>query len=207
MEESAAAESLADLRAAVEAYEGCQLKQYATRTVFSDGNPYADIMLIGEAPGAQEDAQGKPFVGRSGKLLDQMLQAIGLNRAESAYITNVTFWRPPDNRNPTPAELESCRPFVNRHIALINPKILVLVGGVPTKHMLQTTTGIKKLRGQWQALHIPGVREAIPTLPIFHPAYLLRNPPAKREAWSDMQALRDRGEQLGVAFGPMQKQV
>jgi DNA polymerase len=205
MDDVASLASLAELKAAVEAYEGCPLKPYATRAVFGDGNPFADIMLIGEAPGAQEDIQGKPFVGRSGKLLDQMLEAIGLNRAESVYITNVTFWRPPDNRNPTPAELESCRPFVNKHIALVKPKILVLVGGVPTKHMLQTPTGIMKLRGQWQQLQVPGVKEPIPTLPVFHPAYLLRNPPAKREAWADMQALRTKGEQLGVEFGPLEK--
>ena len=195
--------TLEQLKGFVEAYNGCPLKANVTNTVFSDGNSSSDIMFIGEAPGAEEDRLGKPFVGRSGKLLDKMLDAMGLTRKDNIYITNVTFWRPPENRNPTTAELESCRTLVYKHIQLINPKIIVLIGGVSTKHLLQTKIGIMKLRGTWQQLDIKGLKEPILTLPIFHPAYLLRNPPAKKEAWEDFKLLRAKGEELGVSFGPM----
>lgn len=193
--------TLEQLRAAVEAFEGCTLKAHATRTVFSDGNPQAKIVLIGEAPGAQEDAVGKPFVGRSGQLLDKMLAAIGLDRhsegANSVYITNTVFWRPEDNRTPTPAETLSCRPFLMKHLELLRPEIIVLVGGTAVKSVLQTTDGIGKFRSRWLGFDVPGVG-LVPTLATFHPAYLLRNPPAKKDAWEDLKMLRARIEELGI---------
>lgn len=193
--------TLEQLRAEVEAFEGCTLKASATRTVFSDGNPNARIVLIGEAPGAQEDAVGKPFVGRSGQLLDKMMQSIGLDRhsdgANSVYITNTVFWRPPDNRTPTPVETLSCRPYLMKHLALKKPDILVLVGGTAVKSVLQTTDGIGKFRSRWLAFDVPGIG-AVPTLATFHPAYLLRNPPAKKDAWEDLKLLRAKAEELGI---------
>jgi len=151
-ETASAANTLEELRAALEGFEGCALKFTATNTVFSDGNPDAHVMLIGEAPGVEEDRQGKPFVGASGKLLDRMLQSIGLSRAghgaEGAYISNVLFWRPPGNRSPTTAEIAACLPFIRRHIELVKPKILVYLGGTAAKTMLETNQGIMRLRGK-----------------------------------------------------------
>ena len=195
--------TLEQLKGYVDAFELCPLKQFATQSVFSDGNPNAKIMLIGEAPGAEEDRLGKPFVGRSGQLLDKILLAIGLTREENAYISNVTFWRPPENRNPTPEELEVCRPLVMKHIALIKPEILIFVGAVPSKHLLNTKIGITKLRGHWVDFEVPELGRSIPALPVFHPAYLLRNPHAKREAWMDFQAVREKGLELGLTFGKL----
>lgn len=193
--------TLEQLRAAVEAFEGCSLKPFATRTVFSDGNPKAKIVLIGEAPGAQEDAVGKPFVGRSGQLLDKMMAAIGLDRhsdgANSVYITNTVFWRPEDNRTPTPAETLSCRPFLMKHLELKKPEIIVLVGGTAVKSVLQTKDGMGKFRGRWLDFAVPGLGN-VPTLATFHPAYLLRNPPAKKDAWEDLKILRTKAEELGI---------
>lgn len=194
------------LRAEVEAFQGCTLRTAATRTVFSAGNPKARIMLIGEAPGAQEDAQGVPFVGRSGQLLDKMLASIGLFRtsddpATSVYITNTVFWRPPDNRTPTPAETASCRPFLIKHIALVAPALLVLVGGTAAKAVLQTPESMGRLRRHWHAFDVPGLG-AVPTLATFHPAYLLRNPPAKKDAWDDLLFLHDKAMALGVVSHP-----
>lgn len=193
--------TLEQLRAAVEAFEGCPLKAGATKTVFSDGNPKAKIVLIGEAPGAQEDTVGKPFVGRSGQLLDTMMQSIGLDRhsegKNSVYITNTVFWRPPDNRTPTPAEILSCRPFLMKHLELIAPEILVMVGGTAVKSVLQTKEGIGTFRSRWLRFEVPGLG-GVPTLATFHPAYLLRNPPAKKDAWEDLKMLRDKAEELGI---------
>lgn len=189
--------TLEDLYAYIKAYEGCTLKPNATNTVIGDGNPAAEIVLIGEAPGAEEDKQGKPFVGRSGKLLDQMLEAIGLNR-RSVYITNTVFWRPPDNRTPTPAEVASCRPLLDKHLALLQPKLLVLVGGTAAKAVLKTETGITALRRRWHNVQVPGLPQPIPALPTFHPAYLLRNPPAKKDAWEDLKMLRAKAVELGI---------
>lgn len=189
--------TLEDLYAFIKAYEGCPLKANATNTVIGDGNPAADIVLIGEAPGAEEDRQGKPFVGRSGKLLDQMLEAIGLNR-RSVYITNTVFWRPPDNRTPTPAEVASCRPLMDKHLALLKPKLLLLVGGTASKAVLKTETGITKLRLRWHNVDVPGLADPIPALPTFHPAFLLRNPPAKKDAWEDLKLLRAKAIELGI---------
>ncbi|RYG61444.1 MAG: uracil-DNA glycosylase [Alphaproteobacteria bacterium] len=193
--------TLEQLRADVEAFEGCTLKAGATRTVFSDGNPKAKIVLIGEAPGAQEDALGKPFVGRSGQLLDKMMQSIGLERhsegKNSVYITNTVFWRPPDNRTPTPAEILSCRPYLMKHLALIKPEIIVLVGGTAVKSVLQSKEAMGSLRQRWLDFDVDGFGR-VPTLATFHPAYLLRNPPAKKDAWEDLKMLRAKAVELGI---------
>ena len=190
---AAEATSLAELKAAVEGFDGCNLKFTARSTVFADGNPDARIMLIGEAPGRDEDEQGLPFVGRSGQLLDKMLSAIGLNR-NSVYITNVLPWRPPGNRTPTDVETDICLPFIERHIELIAPDLLVLVGGSSAKTMLRTKTGIMSLRGKWQKVII-GDQE-LPAMPCLHPAYLLRAPNHKALAWRDLLAIKGRLEAL-----------
>jgi len=171
------------------------LKRTATNTVFADGNPAAPVMLIGEGPGADEDRIGRPFVGRAGQLLDRMLAAIQLDR-QSVHITNVVYWRPPGNRTPTTAEIASCLPFVLRHIALVHPKILVLAGGTAAAALLPGGQGITRLRGRWFDLEIPGLAERVPTLPMFHPSFLLRAPECKREAWRDLLALRARLDEL-----------
>jgi DNA polymerase len=180
--------TLGELKAAVEGFDGCALKVTAKTTVFADGHPDASVMLIGEAPGRDEDLQGLPFVGRSGQLLDRMLNSIGLDRSSSAYITNVIFWRPPGNRPPTPEEAAICAPFLLRHIELKQPKVLLLLGGTPVKHVLNVEEGITKIRGRWGRVVVNGVE--IPALPTFHPAYLLRQPGAKRQAWQDLLSLK-----------------
>ncbi len=188
---AAAANSLDELRQALVDFEGCALKATATNMVFGDGNPEARVMLVGEAPGADEDRQGVPFVGVSGQLLDRMLAAIGLDR-QSAYITNMLFWRPPGNRNPTPAEIAACLPFVERHIELVDPDVLVLVGGTAAKTMLGQSEGIMKLRGRWFNFETGHMASPIPALAIFHPAYLLRSPAQKRSAWRDMLMIKQK---------------
>ena len=177
------AATLDELRAAMAAFDGCNLKFTAKNLAFADGNPEADLMLVGEAPGRDEDIQGLPFVGRSGQLLDRMLAAIGIDR-KSAYITNVIPWRPPGNRTPTPHETEICRPFIERQIELVNPKVLVNLGGPSAKTLLNTTEGILRLRGNWR-VHTTASGVAIPAMPTLHPAYLLRTPAHKRLAWRD----------------------
>ncbi|MGH6931983.1 MAG: uracil-DNA glycosylase family protein, partial [Dongiaceae bacterium] len=164
-----AARTVAELAEALAAFDGCPLKQTATKLVFADGNPAARIMVIGEAPGADEDRAGLPFVGVSGQLLDRMLACIGLDRA-TAYITNVIFWRPPGNRQPTPAEIAACLPFVERHIELISPELLVLVGGASAKSLLASREGITKLRGRWRQYESAGMSRPIPAMPTYHPA-------------------------------------
>jgi DNA polymerase len=178
------AATLDELRAALASFDGCNLKSTAKNLVFADGNPAADLMLVGEAPGRDEDIQGLPFVGRSGQLLDRMLAAIGLDR-NLAYIANVIPWRPPGNRTPTPHETEICRPFIERQIELVNPKILVNLGGPSAKTLLNTTEGILRLRGNWR-VHTTASGTAIPAMPTLHPAYLLRTPAHKRLAWRDL---------------------
>lgn len=178
--------SLAELRAIMEGFEGCALKRTAGRLVFADGNPKARVMFVGEAPGRDEDQQGLPFVGRSGKLLDLMLAAIGLDRT-SAYIANVIPWRPPGNRTPTPQETAVCLPFIARQIELANPDILVCLGGPSAQALLATTEGITKLRGRFMD-YDTGSR-SIRAIATFHPAYLLRTPIGKRLAWRDMLAV------------------
>jgi uracil-DNA glycosylase len=188
---AATAASIEELAALVAAFDDCPLKKTATKTVFIDGNPAASVMFIGEAPGADEDRIGKPFVGRAGQLLDRMLAAIGLDRG-AVQITNVIYWRPPGNRKPTTAEIAACLPFVLRHIALANPKVLVLCGGTAASALLPVTDGITRLRGRWFDLAVPGLDRPVPSLPMFHPAFLLRTPERKREAWRDLLALKAR---------------
>lgn len=184
-------QSLLELRKSVEEFDGCPLKRTATKTVFSDGNPEAKLMLIGEAPGAEEDRKGVPFVGAAGHLLDRMLAAIDLDR-KSAYITNIVFWRPPGNRNPNEEEINLCLPFVKRHIALIRPRVLVLVGAIAAQTVLGKSEGISRLRGKWYSYQPEEDGIRIDTTAIFHPAFLLRQNQRKREAWQDLIAIRER---------------
>jgi uracil-DNA glycosylase len=198
---AAGADTLVALEAVIAGFEGCALKQTATNTVVADGNPSAPIMIIGEAPGADEDRIGRPFVGRAGQLLDRMLAAIGLDRTRT-LITNAIYWRPPGNRTPTADEIAACLPFVLRHIALVRPKILVLAGGTAARALLPPGPGITRLRGRWFDLAIPGLDRPVPTLPMFHPSFLLRAPERKREAWLDLLALRGRLDELLPAEPP-----
>ncbi len=186
------APSLEALRALLETFDGCALKSTATRLVFADGNPQARIMFVGEAPGREEDIEGLPFVGRSGKLLDRMIAAIGLDRS-SAYIANVIPWRPPGNRTPTPQETQICLPFIQRQIELVNPDVLVTLGNPSTQTLLSTREGIMKTRGRWFD-YDTGTRQ-IRALATFHPAYLLRSPSYKRMAWLDLRAIAKALEQ------------
>ncbi len=190
---AAEARTLDELRAIMDSYEGCLLKKRATQLVFADGNPAAQVMLVGEGPGEQEDLAGKPFVGRAGQLLDRMLGAIGLDRT-SVYIANMVPWRPPGNRDPSPEEMALCTPFLLRQVELVAPKWLVTLGNVPTKSLFQTANGITRMRGQWKELEIGTHR--VPALATLHPAYLLRTPASKALAWRDMLSLKlamDRG--------------
>jgi DNA polymerase len=182
------AKTLEELRAALEAFNGCGLKATATQLVFADGAPGAPIMLVGEAPGGDEDRIGRPFVGRAGQLLDRMLASIGLDRTK-VYIANVVPWRPPGNRTPTPQETSVCLPFVRRQIALANPRVLVCLGGSATQTLLGAKEGITRTRGAWRD-YVNEDGRAIPALPMFHPAYLLRQPAAKRWAWADLRKLK-----------------
>jgi DNA polymerase len=187
---AAMAQDLTALATAMEAFEQCELKRGARSFVFSDGNPAARVMIVGEAPGREEDRAGKPFVGRAGQLLDRMFDAIGMGRAQedpaqSLYITNVLPWRPPSNRTPDATEIAMMLPFLQRHITLAEPEVIVLMGNTPCQALLGRT-GITRMRGQWTEVL------GKPCLPMFHPAYLLRNPLAKREAWADLLDLNAR---------------
>jgi uracil-DNA glycosylase family 4 len=186
-EAARSAPDLQTLRDMLERFEGCGLRATASRLVFADGNPAARVMLVGEAPGRDEDIEGLPFVGRSGKLLDLMLAAIGLDRT-SAYIANVVPWRPPGNRTPTPQETAICLPFILRQIELADPDILVCMGNPSTQTLLGTKDGITKTRGRWFTFHT-GTRE-IRAMPTYHPAFLLRSPLQKRFAWRDFLAIK-----------------
>lgn len=188
---AAGCRTLAELRAAVAGFEGCALRDTATNLVFSDGNPDARIMLVGEAPGAEEDRAGLPFVGASGQLLDRMLGSIGLDRSR-VLITNILPWRPPGNRTPTEAEIATCLPFVLRHIALVAPDFLLLLGATSVRALTGDSQGIRRVRGRWQSLTVPGMDRPVQTLPTYHPAYLLRTSLAKREAWSDLLQLQEK---------------
>jgi len=190
------ARTLDELKAALVAFEGCALKYTATNLVFGDGNPHAHVMLIGEAPGADEDRQGLPFVGQSGQLLDKALACIGLTR-QNFYITNIIPWRPPGNRQPTPAEAEACLPFVQRHIDLVSPDFLILVGGVAAKTLLGGREGIMRLRGTWKN-YTSEAGKKIKVIAIFHPAYLLRSPAQKREFWIDLIKIKHTLKEAGV---------
>lgn len=193
--------SLEELARALEGFELCPLKATATRLCLCDGNPAARVMLVGEAPGVEEDRQGKPFVGPSGKLLDRMLATIGLDRTR-VYITNTVFWRPPGNRAPTPLELATCLPFLERQIELLQPAVLVFVGGIAAKALLGASEGVTRLRGRRFRYEPGGGRPAIPAFVIFHPAYLLRQPMQKRLAWRDLLQLSEELRRLGIETGP-----
>ena len=190
------APTLEALRALLENFDGCTLKNTATRLVFADGNPEARIMFVGEAPGRDEDIEGLPFVGRSGKLLDRMIAAIGLDRSK-AYIANVIPWRPPGNRTPTPQETQICLPFIQRQIELVNPDVLVTLGNPSTQTLLSTRDGIMKTRGKWFD-YDTGTR-TIRAMATFHPAYLLRSPSYKRMSWQDLRAIAKALEQTLVS--------
>ena len=180
--------TLEDLKKLIISNCDCSLKKTAKNIVFSDGNPRANIMFIGEAPGEIEDKTGKPFKGEAGKLLDKMLHAIQLNR-ENVYLTNIIFWRPPGNRKPTKEEISACLPFVKKHINLINPKILVLVGATAARAILNIQTGITQIRGKWKNIETKDIK-SLKSIAIFHPAFLLRQPSRKREAWEDLKKIK-----------------
>ena len=179
--------TLVELEAVVAGFDGCSLKRTAKSLCFARGSASARIMLIGEAPGRDEDLQGKPFVGRAGQLLDRMLAAIGLGE-EHVYITNTVYWRPPGNRTPTLEEIEACAPFLARQIEILSPSILVLLGGAAAKTILGTNEGIMRLRGKWLTYSTAG--RNLPTLATLHPAYLLREPEKKRYAWRDLLMIK-----------------
>lgn len=189
-EAARAAPDLAALKEALARFDGVTLSRTATNLVFADGNPKAKVMLVGEAPGADEDRLGLPFVGVSGQLLDRMMATIGLDRT-SFYITNVCFWRPPGNRKPTDLELAAQKPFVERHIELVAPEVLILVGAAAAQGLLGTTEGITRLRGRWFQYRLGERGPTIPAMPIFHPAYLLRQPAQKRETWRDLLKVKE----------------
>jgi len=188
-------ESLEQLELFITNSNNCLLNNQTTQTVFADGNPLSKIMLIGEAPGAEEDKLGKPFVGLAGQLLDKMLSAIKLDR-NSVYITNIVPWRPPNNRTPNSEEILQCLPFIQKHIEIIQPSILVLLGGTAAKAILATTHGITKLRGQWHEYNNLNIKESIPTRAIYHPAFLLRSPIHKKETWEDLKLIKEKAENI-----------
>ena len=173
----------------IKSFNGLTLCHLANNTVFSDGNPHSPLMIIGEAPGADEDKFGKPFVGPAGKLLDKMLQAIERDRSNT-YITNIVFWRPPGNRKPTDEEISICLPLVKKHISLVKPKILVLLGGIASQALLGVNEGIMRLRGKWHKLDVSGIENSLDVMPMYHPAFLLRQPSHKRDAWEDLKSIK-----------------
>ncbi len=181
--------SIQELEYLINQSDVCKLKKNAKHTVFSDGNFRSKVMLIGEAPGAEEDIQGKPFVGQAGQLLNKMLAAIGLDR-KTVYITNVLPWRPPNNRTPNSEEILQCLPFIQKHIELINPNMLILLGGTAAKAILTSSNGIMKLRGRWHKYNSLYLKKSILTRAIYHPAFLLRSPTNKKEAWEDLQEIQ-----------------
>jgi uracil-DNA glycosylase family 4 len=185
--------SLEELKSALENFEGCELKRQATNTVFADGTPQSSIMFIGEAPGRDEDREGRPFVGRAGKLFDKMLEALTLDRSK-VYTTNILPWRPPQNRDPSPEEAATCLPFLHRHIELVQPKVLVLLGAVSVRHLLGTTEGIMRTRGRWLVYQTEN--QAVAAMPTLHPAYLLRQPSAKRLVWRDLLSVAEKIDEL-----------
>lgn len=183
-------QTLQDLETAMNSYKGCALKSAAMHTVFSDGCPDASIMVIGEAPGADEDRQGKPFVGLSGQLLDRILATINLSRTENLYISNIIPWRPPGNRPPTPEEINLCLPFIEKHISLIKPRLIISAGGISAKTLLKTKDGITKLRGQFFDYQNSFMEQSCKLYAIFHPAYLLRSPAQKKYVWQDLLTIQ-----------------
>ncbi|MFD2263339.1 uracil-DNA glycosylase family protein [Lacibacterium aquatile] len=195
---AAEAGTLEALEAAIEAFDACPLKATANRTVIRDGVLGAPVLVVGEAPGQEEDRTGKPFVGPAGQMLDRMLGAIGLSRSENVLITNIIFWRPPANRKPTPQEVALCVPFVRRFIELSQPKLVLLAGATAAQALLDRTDGISRLRGQWFEQSTESDRPIIPTLATYHPSYLLRSPAQKRDAWKDLMMFQERLESLGI---------
>ena len=179
--------SLSELENVIRSFDAGEISDHARQSVFARGNPEADIMVIGEAPGRDEDIQGKPFVGRSGQLLDRMLASIGLSE-ENCYISNIVNWRPPQNRNPKPDEIAMCLPFIHKHIELVDPKIILMVGGI-SMSALTGVNGIMKNRGQWSSIKIG--KKDYRALPIYHPAFLLRQPGLKKDAWQDLLTLKE----------------
>lgn len=208
IEMARAAQTLEALQSAIADFDGISLKKTATNLVFSDGHPGASVMLVGEAPGADEDRQGKPFVGASGQLLDRILACVGLSRREedparAVYISNILNWRPPGNRTPSPMEIDLSLPFIERHIQLVAPKILILCGGVPAKALLGgDEQSISRLRGRWHdykpAWKDGDVTPPIPAIATYHPAYLLRTPAQKRAVWQDMLRVNERRVEIGL---------
>ena len=200
-----ACNDLTALRAALEKFDGCPLKTTATNLVFGTGAPSADVMLIGEAPGRDEDRQGEPFVGASGQLLESMLGFVDLDRTANVYITNILPWRPPGNRQPTAAETSACLPFLERHIALVAPRALLFLGGTAAKTLLNRDEGITRLRGKWYDYTSPALEAAglapIPAMATLHPAYLLRQPAQKRAAWLDFLSVRERLDRMELEKG------
>lgn len=197
-ERAASAATLDELRETLAGFTSCNLRLTASSLVFGDGDPQADLMLIGEAPGREEDLAGHPFVGRSGQFLNRMLEAIGLER-DRVRVTNTVPWRPPGNRAPTPAENEICRPFLTRHIELVRPKVLICLGSPSAKMVLQTQEGILRLRGRWTSYSFGlGPGETIPAMAMLHPAYLLRQPAQKRHAWRDLLSLKEKLDALAA---------
>ncbi len=199
---AAAAGTVAELRKAVEGFNGCALKATARNTVFADGVEGAPVLIIGEAPGKDEDEQGKPFVGRSGQLLDRMLGFVGLNRSTNILISNTIYWRPPGNRDPTPGEILACLPFVERLIALSQPKLLILTGKAAAHTVLKREDGVMKLRGRRLSYTREGLAAPVNAMVMLHPAYLLRQPQQKRLAWADLLLADTWLNELGAAREP-----
>lgn len=199
---AAAAESLDALADTIAAFDGCALKASAKRCVFGDGVQGAPLLVIGEAPGRDEDLEGKPFIGRAGQLLDRMLATIGVSRTKNAFITNIVFWRPPGNRQPDAGEIAICRPFVERIITLSQPKAILLVGGVAGQAMLQKTDGVMRLRGKRFQYGQDGLTLPLNAMVMLHPAYLLRRPQEKGLAWADLLALEALLDEVGAPRDP-----
>jgi uracil-DNA glycosylase family 4 len=187
-----AARSLDDLKSALENFKGLSLKRTATQMVFADGNPQARVMVVGDAPGADDDRSGIPFAGSNGQLLDKMLGAIGLTREENVYVTTILNWRTPGNRTPAPGEIDMSLPFIKRHIALVNPALIIFIGGGAAKILLQTQEPISRLRGRWLAYG------DTPAAAIFHPEYLIQSPSQKKVAWEDLQMIQAKLKELSI---------
>lgn len=194
---ASACSTLDELHKALTDFEGLPIKKTANSTVFADGNPEAAVMIIGDVPGTDDDSQGVPFAGKVGKLLDGMLESIGLDR-KTAYFTNVIPWRLLENRKPSPEEVALCLPFVARHVELVDPKMLILLGGAASSAILARHDSISRLRGRWHDYASPGLPCPVPAMATFHPAYLLRTPDAKRWAWKDLLMVRKRLDELGL---------
>ena len=197
-ERASKANTLEELKEALISFDGCSLKKTAKNTVFGQGNPHSDVMFIGEAPGADEDRLGLPFVGVSGQLLDKMMLAIGLSRQTNAYISNISPWRPPGNRNPSNVEIALCMPFIQRHIELVSPKIIIALGGVAFSSLINTAETISKARGMWHSYQTAGLVAPVLLMPVFHPAFLLRTPAQKKNAWRDFLNIRQKLDELNA---------